>query len=203
METVRKQELYFLTTELKKTFAYNPIDDLLLEKLFHDKNYAGMVDQMRRHMKIVCGLSLKCIATRPDNKGAPAWVISPPYFPPYGSQLQKNMKIEIFFYKEALNSYYKFIVMMAHELSHIVLKSIDHALKRNEEAVDITAIILGFGKYYELGHTTFNENGCLETGYLHFDELMYVLSIVDNISLDETYELKANNTNWFKKIFKL
>ena len=37
---------------------------------------------------------------------------------------------------------------MAHELSHVVLDSIRHELRQQEEAVDLTAMHRGYGSFY-------------------------------------------------------
>lgn len=72
---------------------------------------------------------------------------------------------------------------MSHELSHIVLYSLNHPLKLSEKATDITAINLGFSRFFELGHTTYHEKDYNsirnKNGYLSFDELIEVLNYLE------------------------
>ncbi len=43
------------------------------------------------------------------------------------------------------------VLMMAHELAHVILEATGHPLRRQERAVDVTAMALGFAEYYERG----------------------------------------------------
>jgi len=68
---------------------------------------------------------------------------------------------------------------ISHELAHIVLHSLDHNLKKSEEATDITAMMLGFSKFFEIGHTVIREKHYKKNGYLSFEELIEILNIID------------------------
>ncbi len=178
----RKKQIDLWVAELRKTFRVRSIDYQLMEKLFNERQYAKMISEMKNHMGIVCQISLKCITSPPviKSKYVPAWSKIPEIFPPYGSQAQQNTKVVIFFYKEEMRSYHHFMVMMSHELSHIILYSLNHRLKMSEEATDILAMIMGFGHSYELGHTTFNYRfGYSTCGYLSFEEMIYALSLIE------------------------
>src|SRR5262249_9385209 len=47
------------------------------------------------------------------------------------------------------STYGQAAITIAHELSHIVLESIQHPLKKEEKAVDLTAMLLGFSRLYK------------------------------------------------------
>jgi hypothetical protein len=58
---------------------------------------------------------------------------------------------------------------MAHELSHILLDSLGHIARRQEEAVDLTAILFGYGPYFINRTEEFTEL----SGYLSEEEIMF------------------------------
>lgn len=75
----------------------------------------------------------------------------PRSMPYYGTAAFKDTTIKMFIRKSFLeqSTYAKATIAIAHELSHIVLDSIQHPLRREEKAVDLTAMLLGFGHLYE------------------------------------------------------
>jgi len=66
-------------------------------------------------------------------------------------------------------------IAIAHELSHVVLESIKHPLRKCEKAVDLTAMLLGFSRLYEsASHTKECVGNCIRSfdlGYLSEHEL--------------------------------
>lgn len=191
----RALHIQHITRELKKRIPYKKVNERELEKLFEKKRYQDIIFLIRKHMGIVCGLSVKCIVDtdNPYQYSAPARVQLPSFFHPYGSRRQKELKINMWFYKSHAQSYRPFIVAMAHELSHVLLYSLNNQFKTSEEATDICAILCGFGKYYELGHTTFRGTTKSELGYLSFEEVMYVSSVADGSNWEELYVPKKPN----------
>lgn len=182
--TNREEQLASITKTLKNSFpVINPINRNLLEGLFNEKKYTEIFSVMKNHMGITCRLSVKCITTKRNPSDSPATVDIPENFPLFGTSAQKNLVIKLTFYKELTDSFFVFIMAISHELSHIVLNSVAHPLKTSEEATDITAMILGYGLYYELGNTTFKEENFKryfsKLGYLSFEEVVNVLSIIE------------------------
>jgi hypothetical protein len=86
-------------------------------------------------------------------KDAPAWVTIPPEMPPYGGKAFREMRLDMYLRKSFLaqSAYDQIAIAVAHELSHIVLDSIEHRLRRCEKAVDLTAMLLGFRSLYGSG----------------------------------------------------
>jgi hypothetical protein len=84
--------------------------------------------------------------------------------------------IKLFIRKSFLweNDYDTIAVVIAHELSHVVLNSIHHPLRTEEKAVDLTAMLLGFSKLYLTGsdktHSPYTTKR-IKVGYLSRDEL--------------------------------
>jgi hypothetical protein len=79
-------------------------------------------------------------------KDAPAWITLPERMPYYGDPAFKEMTLTIYIRKSFLedSTYDQAAIVIAHELSHIVLDAIAHPLRRVEKAVDLTAMLLGF-----------------------------------------------------------
>ena len=83
----------------------------------------------------------------------PAWVSLPENMPFYGTPESKKLTLRMFIRKSFLaqSSYAQAAIAIAHELSHVVLDSIRHPLRREEKAVDLTAMLLGFSELYRRG----------------------------------------------------
>jgi hypothetical protein len=71
------------------------------------------------------------------------------------------MKADMFISKEFAGTtpYYQFAMAVAHELSHVVLDAINHPLRKEEKAVDLTAMLLGFSYLYRKGAHTVERVG--------------------------------------------
>jgi hypothetical protein len=98
--------------------------------------------------------------------------------PYHGTPAFKNQKLDIFILKTyaATSTYREFAITIAHELSHVVLESIQHPLRTEEKAVDLTAMLLGFSYFYRTtAHAALfaglNRVGKSHLGYLNEREL--------------------------------
>ena len=125
-----------------------PIKPASLKALHKARNYEGMVQRIKKAMNVEVKLRVGWVNSGGQNKDAPAWVQLPHNMPPYGSTAFKDLTITIFIRKSFLerSKYDQAAITVAHELSHIVLESINHPLRREEKAVDLTAMLLGFRK---------------------------------------------------------
>jgi hypothetical protein len=112
-----------------------------------------MVQRIKKAMNVEVKLRVGWVNSGGENKDAPAWVQLPHNMPPYGSTAFKDLTITIFIRKSFLerSKYDQAAITVAHELSHIVLESINHPLRREEKAVDLTAMLLGFRELYASG----------------------------------------------------
>jgi len=129
-----------------------PISRDRLKVLHRRKDYEGMVRLIRRAMNLDVKLRVAWVNSGGPKgfESAPAWVLMPERMPYYGTPEFKKLTLEVFIRKSFLeqNSYTKAAVAIAHELSHVVLDSIQHPLRREEKAVDIAAMLLGFSDLY-------------------------------------------------------
>jgi hypothetical protein len=84
------------------------------------------------------------------------WIEIPENMPYYGTEAFKKVTLRMFLRKSflATSTYEKAAIAIAHELSHVVLESIRHPLRKEEKAVDLTAMLLGFSWLYEIGSRT-------------------------------------------------
>ncbi len=97
--------------------------------------------------------------------------------PPYGSEAFRQLRIDIFLRRSFLEQspFDEVSIGIAHELSHLVLDSIKHPLRRCEKAVDLTAMMLGFrclfgtGTYKEIQLQ--NHMEVRQQGYLSPEEV--------------------------------
>jgi hypothetical protein len=76
--------------------------------------------------------------------GITAQVSIPSYLPSYGTPGMKKFPIFVRVSGSCLKYPVTFAAIMAHELSHIVLHSLQHRERDNEFYADLTAMILGF-----------------------------------------------------------
>lgn len=156
----------------------SPIPARKLRALHRLRDYEGMVRLIRRAMNLDVRLLVGWVNSGGPKGMAqtPAWVEIPANMPFYGSAEFKKLSIRMFLRKEFLeeNSYDKVAIAIAHELSHVVLDSIYHPLRKEEKAVDLTAMLLGFSRLYMVAaHTS---KGTL--GYLTSSELSAAVRIL-------------------------
>ena len=109
---------------------------------------------------------------------ANAWISLPETMPYYGTSAFKDQKLDIFIlksYRDA-STYDEFARTVSHELSHVVLESIQHPLRREEKAVDLTGMLLGFSDIYRTASHTVrwvdaNHQRHSQLGYLSKSEM--------------------------------
>jgi len=103
----------------------------------------------------------------------------PARMPPFGSAEFKRTKVTMFLRKQFVTAgtYQMLAAAVAHELSHVVLNSIGHPLRTEEEAVDLTAMILGYRDIYV--ETAFvGDQRRQQLGYLSSDEVRYAAAVI-------------------------
>jgi hypothetical protein len=124
----------------------------VLMDAWEQEKVADMISVISKHMGIKCNLRVG-VVKNDFSYNAPAWVELPAEFPYFGTAEYRCLQVTIFLRKAVVETwqYDTLVLGLSHELSHIVLESFQHELKRTEEAVDITAIILGFGRFYLRG----------------------------------------------------
>lgn len=80
-----------------------------------------------------------------------AQVGMPTFLPLYGSKELKNFPIHVKISAGCLAHPRTFVAIMAHELSHVLLRSLGHPECDNEVYTDLTAMLMGFSKVMDEG----------------------------------------------------
>jgi hypothetical protein len=130
-----------------------PVDIAALRSLHAVQDHKGIVRLIKRLMNIEA-VTFQIFwvpdGAAQDRKHAAAWVELPEEMPLYGSKEFNEMTIKMFFRRSFLRQAYdEAAFVIAHEFSHVVLESIRHPLRKCEKAVDLTAMLLGFGRVYQ------------------------------------------------------
>jgi Putative peptidoglycan binding domain len=168
--------------------AVPPISTNQLRALHASRDYKGMVRLIKYAMNIETDIRVVWVsegeAEDAKIKHAPAWIRLPSEMPPYGSEAFRQLRIDIFLRRSFLeqSAFDEVSIGIAHELSHLVLDSIKHPLRRCEKAVDLTAMMLGFrclfatGTYKEIQIQ--NRIEIRQQGYLNPDEVRQAECII-------------------------
>lgn len=147
---MRTEMIRSYVDQLSKTFGKvrAPVDDEDLLRLFKAKDYTGMVGFIRKSMNLQCRIRLGVVNS--GGPSAPAWVQIPSFMPLAGTKEFKNLLITMYLRRNFAveGSFEQVVSVIAHELSHIVLDSLFHQLSKMEEAVDLTAMMLGYRDFY-------------------------------------------------------
>ena len=98
--------------------------------------------------------------------GITAQVSIPSYLPFYGTQGMVNFPINVRVSKNCTENPASFISIIAHELSHIVLHSMQHKQKENEFYTDLTAMIMGFAGIMRIGRKYIKTTSSTSYGFL-------------------------------------
>jgi hypothetical protein len=183
------KEIREITHSLLHSLGKRPaINEETLASHFKEKKYTHLVSELKKHMGISCIISIKyhtgkLMYMNENGADVPAWVYIPEQMPLYKSKEYNAMNIELNIHEHCSSSFTQFMMIVTHELSHIVLHSLRNKYKMSEIATDIAAIVLGYGKFYEISHTRVNHEGIRRTGYLVFHEVIHVCEMVDEFNL--------------------
>lgn len=121
-------------------------------------------------------------------EGIYAQVHIPQDLPFYGSPQLNNFEIRVLANRKILNHRDTFVMVVAHELSHILLESLRFIKKNNEIYVDLVQILLGFGDFYKRGRIiveSLSENKYRKTtiGYLTDENVSFAYDYVEKINV--------------------
>jgi hypothetical protein len=152
-EIMRQALVESYINQLRASFGRlrTPVTEEELRALYDTGDYAGMVSHIQRTLRLDVTMRLGLV-----NKGgpnAPAWVEAPVPMPMYGTAEFRQLIITMYLRKAFLarGSFDEVVMAIAHELCHVVLDAIAHPLQNQEEAVDLTAMLLGFRDFYVTG----------------------------------------------------
>lgn len=102
--------------------------------------------------------------------GITAQVSIPSYLPAYGTPGLKGFPIFVRISENCLRYPVTFAAVMAHELSHIVLHSLQHRERDNEFYADLTAMILGFSRVMKDGRKVKETQTVQTKNYIVYSE---------------------------------
>jgi hypothetical protein len=134
-----------------------PVRVQAIKRLHNRRDFGGIVRLIRETMNVGVSLTLHWTSGPPPHEKAKAWIKIPPDMPYYGTPEFKALKMDMFILKSFRDksAWDEFAIVVAHELSHVILDSIAHQLRDEEKAVDLTAMLLGFSYLYRCAaHTT-------------------------------------------------
>jgi hypothetical protein len=146
--------------QLRQALPYVPPIPVQEIKTMHRKrDLGGIVRLIRNTMNVNVRLTLRW--TNQIHGNAPAWVLLPEKMPYYGTPEFAKIRIDMFIRRSFAEArpYNEFAMAVAHEFSHIILDSIHHPLRKEEKAVDLAAMILGFSYLYRTGAHTVERVG--------------------------------------------
>lgn len=182
MKGIRKELIDSHLSQL--TFQVrDPVRHAELRKLHAEQKFTDLAGAIRNIMNL--NMRLRVGLVNSGGVRAPAWIEKPVNMPTYGTREFKNTLVTMYLRRSFL-SRFRFEVIVcaiAHELSHVVLGSINHNLQYSEEAVDLTAMILGFRDFYRISSApTISDDGrdfVFELfGYLSPEEINYAANIM-------------------------
>jgi len=127
----------------------SPADFSMLERYWRANDHTAMLRAIRAALRLNMRLTLARVNSG-GPEGAPALVAFDRPVPMFGTRAFADFRAVVYIRKEFLveTSFGPVVIALAHELSHIVLEAIAHPLRDVEEAVDLTAMLLGFCDFY-------------------------------------------------------
>ncbi len=149
---MRSQMVKGYLKQLTASFGRRPpIDEEELLRLFKGKEYPAMVAWVRKQLGIQCRIRVGIV--RSGGFSSPAWIELVEHMPMSGSSDFRNLLVTMYMRRDFLDNapFEQVVIVIAHELSHIVLESVCHTLRHEEEAVDLTAMLLGYRDFYITG----------------------------------------------------
>jgi hypothetical protein len=144
--------------QLREKLPYvPPVPVQAIKRLHRRRDFGSVVRLIRETMNVGVHLTLHWTSGPAPGQKAQAWINIPLDMPYYGTPDFKALKMDMFILKSFRDrsTWDEFAIVVAHELSHVVLDSIAHSLRDEEKAVDLTAMLLGFSYLYRCAaHTT-------------------------------------------------
>ncbi len=135
--------------ELQASFggAAAPIDSRVLKTLYDRKEYASMLGWIKNSMRLDLRVGLRIVDGAEPSP--PMWIEMPQPMPTYGSDEFRRARVIVNARRDVLEgrSFACVVAGFSHELSHVVLSATGHRLRRDEKAVDLTAMLLGYQSF--------------------------------------------------------
>jgi hypothetical protein len=135
-----------------------PVDDSALSQLHARRDYPAMLGWIKNSMRLSLKVGLRIV--NQEAPSPPMWIETPQRMPIYGTSEFERTRVTVNVRRDLLEAkpFAWVVAGFAHELSHVVLFSIGHALQHEEKAVDLTAMILGYQRFIIDAENTVTEN---------------------------------------------
>jgi hypothetical protein len=135
------------------------IDENEIKHNFYNHDYAKCVQGIMQNMGLNNKVKVVCYPDQKyPGKDSNAFVTIPSNLPIFNSAAFNDTTIVISIKKSITmapaykkNSYELFVYVIAHELSHIILHGMKHALRNSEVATDLFVMINGFSDIMKIG----------------------------------------------------
>lgn len=132
----------------------NPVDISGLRRLYLEGEITKIIGAVKNSM-IPVSMKLQVgYVNSGGDPAAPAWIETPDPFPPLHSRAFRMHTFRMFIRKSfiAQAPLDSLVSGIAHELAHIVLRSVNHVESNNEKFVDLTAMHFGYDEMFVKGH---------------------------------------------------
>ena len=124
------------------------VDPRPLRAFFEQKDHVRLIAMIQESFGLDMSLELGRVR-KGGPPTAPAWISYPQKMPPYGSRQFRALTIRLYIRNDFLAeaTFEQFVRCVAHELAHIVLEATGSILRKDERAVDIASMILGYADF--------------------------------------------------------
>jgi hypothetical protein len=142
-----------------------PVETATMRMYFAEQKYTELVGEIKKSMNLDMQLRVGYVSSGGPSD-APAWIMIPNQMPPFGTERFKELQLTMYLRKEFVQEMPFEVVAtaIAHELSHVVLEATGHPMRKFEQMVDLTAMVLGYAEIYVLGIThKITENNYITT----------------------------------------
>ena len=170
--------------EKLKFTVKDPVRHGELRSLFAQSRFTDMAKLVRDSLNL--NMRLRVGLVNSGGPDAPAWIQRPVPMPSFGTHAFRETVVTMFLRKSFLvgHAFEAIVCAMAHEQAHIVLFCTNHSLQDSEEAVDLTAMMLGYRDFYRLSSRTEITGDYIREknyGYLSPEEVTYAANIMSTM----------------------
>lgn len=162
-----------------------------LRALYCKHDYTGLVGVVQQTLRLSLHVRVGYVNSG-GRSDALAWVSIPTDLPIYGSSSFAREHITLYLRRSFLQEapFESITAAVAHEFCHVVLHAVRHQLSGAEEAVDLTAMLLGYREVFRVGCRLKEEvvvrNGTLAlerhtAGYLTPEEVDYAVAYMQRL----------------------
>ncbi|MFC1608860.1 hypothetical protein ACFL2R_00650 [Patescibacteria group bacterium] len=130
--------------------------------LYDNKEYGKCLGVLKKNFRFSPTIHM----FRKKDQKVGTHVVVPEPFPRIGTPAYSKLIVEFHIHYQTINiSFETFITAVTHELSHLVLDSIQHHARRNELAVDMLPLVFGFEDIVKKGRKVDRDMGHFITQY--------------------------------------